>query len=307
MDFRLELDGMKCESCEKTVRRVAEQNGASVSSVDAKSGTVAFSCEEGAIDAIMSGLMEKGYKQRGAGASPRGNPSRVKDYVFSVIAGDGHVSVEASLLNHGIGSAAVLIALGGIAFAALSASVPYSGAYVPLLLLLALGSIATIFSYSHMGCYKSSISCMNGMMVGMTIGMMSGFMFGALVGATNGMFMGSVAGMAVGIVLGGNVGRFCGVMGAMEGVMAGLMGGLMGAMTSVMLINDNLVAFLYLLFGVCIFVMGGLSYMMYREAGPAPERGLAAGFGRFFLSCAALSLIIGMMMVFGPKGLVSYP
>jgi hypothetical protein len=166
--------------------------------------------------------------------------------------------------------------------------------------------VMAAFSYYHMGSFRRYMSCMHGMMVGMTAGMMIGFMVGAIVGATNGMFIGSVAGVAVGIFFGFTLGRFCGVMGAMEGIMAGLMSGTMGAMTSVMMLNDHMMVFLYILLGICGLTVGALSYMMYREAGPAPDVAYSKGFGRFLMLSIYISAAMLIIMMFGPRGAITF-
>jgi len=117
----------------------------------------------------------------------------------------------------------------------------------------------------HIKAYRHTFNCSMGMMVGMTIGMMAGFLLGAIVGATNGMFMGSVFGMFTGMFIGAWSARTCGIMSIMEGLMAGLMGGLMGAMTTVMMLNDNLMIFMPLLVGSIAVIMGGMSVMIYKE------------------------------------------
>jgi hypothetical protein len=88
-------------------------------------------------------------------------------------------------------------------------------------------------------------------------------------------------------------------MGAMEGMMAGLMSGTMGAMTTVMMINDHVLAFMYMLSGICLVMVGGLSYMMFREAGPAPRAGFS--FARFATLSIALGAMMLAVMVYGPK------
>jgi hypothetical protein len=298
---------MTCGSCEKLIERVAQQNGANIREIDAKTGVVALSCEEGTLEGLKKQLAEKGFSERAGDAAPRGNPSRVKAYLSSIIAGEPHVEVESRLVNYALGSTAALVMLGGIGYAAALPSFSSLPAYMPLLVLAILTAVMTVFSYLHMSSYGKGISCNNGMMVGMTMGMISGFMVGALIGATNGMFIGSVAGMGAGIALGGNLGRCCGVMGAMEGVMAGLMAGIMGAMTSIMMLRENLVLFLYILFGACAFVLGGLSYMMYRESGAAPKESLGTGFAGFAGTCALFAIALSLMMVYGPKGVLVYP
>ncbi|MBI5061512.1 MAG: hypothetical protein HZB67_04330 [Candidatus Aenigmarchaeota archaeon] len=118
----------------------------------------------------------------------------------------------------------------------------------------------------HIRAYRHTFNCSLGMMVGMTIGMMAGFLLGAIIGATNGMFMGSVYGMLLGMFIGGWCARNCGIMSIMEGLMAGLMGGLMGAMTTVMMLNDNIVLFMPLLVGSISVIMAGMSVMIYKES-----------------------------------------
>jgi len=237
----------------------------------------------------------------------RGDPKNALRYVKAILAGEQHVQVEARLFNYAIATAAVLVVAGALVYSALLPATPDTAAYLPLFLLTIISAVAIVFSYTHIMHYGKSLSCANGMMVGMIMGMLSGFMAGALLGATNGMFIGSVGGMAVGIVLGGNLGRIVGVMGALEGIMAGLMSGIMGAMTSVMMLNDNLVAFLYISSGLCVFMLGGLSYMMHREAGDAPIQERSVRFREFLLAGIILSLALVGIMLYGPKGPVVYP
>ena len=225
------------------------------------------------------------------------------DYAAAILAGDGKVREESGLLNYAMGSVIALALLFGIAYAAVPRLIP--GAYLPLVLLAIAGSVAIAFSHFHIRCYGNDVACMPGMMAGMTMGMAAGFMVGALVGATNGMFIGCLAGIGVGIALGANLGRPSGVMGGMEGIMAGLMSGTMGPMLSVMMINDNLVPFLYVLFVVCAGILGLLSYMMYKENGGAPKTG--AAFVKFLAAAAILSIATIALMLYGPKGPITYP
>jgi hypothetical protein len=298
---------MTCDSCDRLIRRIAEQGGVAVKEINIREGYVTVLSEEAALEDFRKKIAEKGYTERKEPLSERGNPAKVAKFIGAVIAGDPEVSVETRLFNHALGSLAALVLLGAAFYLTFVKDMPKSQEYAPLLLLAAGASVVTVSSYQHIIHYRKSMSCMNGMMVGMTMGMISGFLVGAVIGATNGMFIGSVAGMAVGIAGGASLGRCCGIMGAMEGIMAGLMAGIMGAMTSVMMINDNLVAFLYILFVICTFVLGGLSYLMYREAGAAPKPVQMPAFSGFLARCTALALMIGLIMVFGPKGPITFP
>jgi len=144
------------------------------------------------------------------------------------------------------------------------------------------------------------------MMVGMTIGMMSGFMLGAIIGATNGMFVGSVAGMLVGMFFGAWAGKWVGIMGLMEGMMAGLMAGLMGAMVSVMMIADNLVPFMYILFASCGVIIAGLSYLIFRESGPLLDEKLVPSFMQLLLFGLIALVFVTALTVFGPKSAIAW-
>ncbi len=299
-EHTLRLSGMTCGACEKVIERVVQKNGGTVDEVDANTGTVRFHSQQERLDSIRGELAQKGFRERD-GEEERGDPARVFGYVRSIIAGEQHVKLENTLLNYAIGSAAFLIFSGSFIYGALLDAFGTPVRAASMLLFIVAAAVLTAYSYAHMSAYRKWMSCANGMMVGMTTGMASGYMVGAILGATNGMFIGSVGGMAVGIAIGLALGRFCGIMGAMEGVMAGLMSGTMGAMTTVMMINDNVIAFMYILVGVCALTIGGLSYMMFREAGPAPRAGFSGGFAVFAWMSIALSAMMLLVIIYGPK------
>ncbi|MBI5223919.1 hypothetical protein HY990_05875 [Candidatus Micrarchaeota archaeon] len=306
-EYRLELNGMSCDSCEKIIRRVADQNQFSIKEIDVKKGTVILDANEAQIDQIKKQLAQKGFPSKTSDDQiERGDPSGVVKYVSSIVARERQVEVETNLINYALGSFLILIILGSLAYSFWLVRLPSASAYLPLIGLSLLGSVLIVLSYYHMLCYRKEMSCTNGMMVGMTVGMIAGFLSGAIIGATNGMFIGSVVGVAIGMGLGGNLGRCCGIMGALEGLMAGLMAGTMGAMLSVMLINDNLIPFMYLLFGASSLILGGLSYMMYREAGVTSKDQLKVNFTGFVLASFLLAGFLILVMFFGPKGPLIY-
>jgi cation transport ATPase len=295
------VEGTSCDSCRTLIERVAAKNGAEVKALDVKTGSASFVCDEEKIDAFKLQLAEKGFRERKAGEEipERGDPGGVIRYVSSILAGKLGTRSENRLLNHAISSAAIMVLLSGAFYKDFFGGSGNPLAFVPILFLTIFCSIAVVFSYYHMKQYRSKMTCTLGMMVGMTVGMMAGFMIGAIVGATNGMFVGSVAGVVAGVWLGGSLGRHCGTMGALEGVMAGLMAGLMGAMTAVMSIGNNILPMLGIISGVSVFTLAGLSYMMYREQGPAP--GEPASFKKFALASLLLAVMITALMLFGPK------
>ncbi|MBI5046256.1 hypothetical protein HZC07_00805 [Candidatus Micrarchaeota archaeon] len=307
-ETKIELNGMSCASCERLIRRVAEKNSIAVNSLDVKTGEVVVFCESEKLEPFKKQLADKGFTEKASDPNfSRGDPKRVKKYISSILAADSEVETESRLFNYSIASTAILFVIGGLVYSYLIApTFQNAAAYLPLFILAVLSSVITVFSYYHMLSYRKNLSCMNGMMIGMTLGMISGFLVGGIIGATNGMFVGSVAGIFVGAVFGVNVGKCCGIMGALEGLMAALMAGVMGAMTSVMLIRDNLVLFLYILFGISSVILGGLSYMMYRESEGEPTQ-TKVNFGDFLIEAILLAGFIIAIVLYGPRGTLIYP
>lgn len=301
----MNLDGTSCTSCEKIVQKVIEQNGGNLISINTKTGETKFSADEEKIEEIRKQLLAKGFGQRGE--EERGNFKKIIEYAQAVLEGKKTVENETRLFNYALGTIAILFTTLAVVYYLFGEKIVNFDKYVPLVGMTILSVVSIVFSYHHMKCYKKGLSCTNGMMIGMTIGMVGGFLSGAIIGATNGMFFGSVAGVLIGVILGFDLGKHCGIMGALEGLMAGLMSGTMGAMLSVMMINDNLIAFLYFLLGVCATILGGLSYMMHREASAIDAERGRINFPGFVIFCAALASILLMIMIFGPKSAIVYP
>lgn len=305
----MNLSGMSCESCEKLIARAAEKVGVKTLEVDSKSGKAVFLLDEAVIPELKKSLAEKGFNERDDSIydEQRGDLKNVFTFINGVISGMDGFKAEHQVSVYGLVSFAVITVVFALFFNIVSPQLNNAAAYIPLLFLAIVTSVTAFISFFHMRCYRNGLSCTNGMMVGMTTGMMTSFMAGALVGATNGMFIGSVFGTFIGILFGFSLGKYSGVMGAMEGIMAGLMAGTMGAMLSVMMLNDNLLIFLFLLAGLCVFTLGGLSYMMHREAGSAKHEALNANLGLFIFVSFAFTALLFAVMLYGPKGPVTYP
>ncbi len=313
-EHKLEISGLSCGSCERIIERLAEKSGMKVKEIDGNTGRVVVDVPDasggrqgGDINGFKAELAERGFFEKGQGAGQRGDFSRFAKFISSVVGGGENVAAESRLLNSALASFAGLLFASTGFYTLFLRGQANNLEYAPILFLTAVACALTVFSYFHASCYRKLLNCQNGMMVGMTMGMVPGFMVGAILGATNGMFIGSVAGMLFGMGLGYKLGKCCGIMGAMEGIMAGMMAGTMGAMLSVMMLRDNLVLFLGILFLSCSAVMAGLSYMLYREQGSAPEGGLAVG-GKEFFFYALLMFILVLAVIFaGPKAALVYP
>ncbi|MFH1520321.1 MAG: cation transporter [Candidatus Micrarchaeota archaeon] len=304
-EYELKLKGMTCGSCETLVERAITQQGGELCEINASEGKVKLRCDENRLEEIKQKLAEKGFAEKND--HQRGRPERVIEYISNIFQGKPQTAVESRLAEYVIGSGALMMILTAIFFIVYPASFQTVRPYMLLFVLLYGGVNMILFSYYHIKCYWKNMNCSNGMMVGMTVGMMSGFLAGALVGATNGMFLGSIIGMVFGIAPGLALGKHSGIMGAMEGIMAGIMAGTMGAMLSVMMINDNMILFLYILFGLCAVMIGGLSYMMHREAGETPIKEFKVKFATFFLVALAVTILMAVIMMYGPKNGLIYP
>ncbi len=304
-DITLALDGMRCTSCEKLIMRAAESQQVQVTHINIPDGLLTFSCNEEKLEAFKAALREKGFTEKTAdarnGELERGSYARVYSFALNIIGGRKEFAYEAALFNTSLLALLMLsIGIGALFFLNI---VPRP--YLPLALLSVVGSVALTYTYTHATSYRGAMSCMNGMMSGMTLGMIGGFLAGLLIGATNGMFIGSIAGMLVGIKLGLGSGRLCGVMGAMEGIMGGFMAGIMGAMTSVMMLNDNMLLFIYISFGIGVVILGGLSYMFYREGGVvAQPRTVRTDV--FVMAALQLALFLILVMLYAPKGPLTF-
>src|SRR3989338_4542711 len=301
-EYRLELSGMTCGACEKIIEKIVSRNGAAVNEIDANAGFVRITSEEHVLGRIKKELGDRGFKEKGSEDTARGDPERVFAYIGSIVRMDKSVGAEATLINYAIACAIISGLAVALAYFLFLKDLPNSIGYAPILLLSVFAAVTTTFSYNHAKCYSDGISCTNGMMVGMIIGMIPGFMIGAIAGATNGIFIGSIAGMLAGIVLGVKAGKCCGIMGALEGVMAGLMAGLMGAMLSVMALNDNLIAFLYIIFGISGATLFGMSYLLHREIGGREAAHVKTSIVKFVGTGLLLTILLVVLMFFGPKG-----
>jgi len=274
-----------------------------------KAGKITIECEPGDEVEITKAVREKGYGlsttplESKAGSEGKSSLETAKNFFSSVINGKNGFEIERTLLENTLLSFFLIIGA-EILFAVILTSFGKTvlETYKWLFLLLAVGVSANAFAVWHSIAYRKEFTCGSGMMVGMTLGMMSGFMIGALVAASNGMFVGSVVGIAVGMLVGGYCGYCCGIMGLLEGLMAGIMAGIMGAMTAIMLLNDHMLEFLFILFGACTIVLAGLSYMIYKEAGgEGSKTSLPSGLTLVLIN-VGMALLIVLIMVLGPKG-----
>lgn len=317
MQYTYYVKGFECEACAKAISKiVAHFPGAALVHSEQATGKIIIECSENDVREIVKETAERGYylsaePLKNASAVERLNAVQTGEKSAFALAGkflggivndhEGY-ALERYLLETTLLSFFLIIGVEIFVSIFLVGSSFDLSRYKWLFILSAIGIASVAYTAWHAIAYRRDFSCMGGMMVGMTIGMMGGFLTGALLAASNGMFVGAVVGMAIGMLVGAYTGYCCGIMGLLEGLMAGLMGGIMGAMTTIMLLNDHLLEFLFILFGACALVLGGLSYMIYKEAGGLGNEGkLPSGLTLVLLNVLAALLIVAVM-VFVPKG-----
>ncbi|MBI4044033.1 MAG: hypothetical protein HY393_04485 [Candidatus Diapherotrites archaeon] len=299
VSFELRVQNLSCEACAKVLQRVLRRAGnASLEWVSGDAKSIRVSCDEKQVEHVKRVLREYKYLDESSGAGA----------FWHVVKGVFH-GLPAFRAEHVLVTRCIV--LFGVLFVFLAVAqnvvlARFAGEKLwPVLVLIPFGISLNVGALWHARLLQNYCACNTGMMLGMTIGMMSGFMLGAILGATNGMFVGSVAGMLVGMFLGAYAAGFAGIMGIMEGMLAGLMAGVMGAMLSVMMVTDHLVLFLYVLFFLCALILAGLSYLVYKEAGPLLESSVPGWSELIVQGLIVLVFVVGLA-VFGPKSPIAW-
>ncbi|MBI2675760.1 MAG: heavy metal translocating P-type ATPase [Candidatus Aenigmarchaeota archaeon] len=312
------IKGMHCDSCVKTLRKaIGSVAGVKDVNIDLNTGKamVEYDPENTTMKAITSAVETNGYKAVFGGNPNGGEPSVQMSGldIFSHLFFDKtRFHAERGMLRIAVLTFVALSALEIVAYYAFFVNNPAFAArnYGTYIFYLILAVTLTGSALWHLDAYRKKVTCQTGMMMGMTLGMLSGFLLGAIVGATNGMFAGSAFGMIVGMLFGVYGGRCCGIMGIMEGLMAGFMGGIMGAMTTIMLINDNMLLFFPLIFSSSAIILTGLTYMIYKDynhgmIGKANPNDLQShSFSIFITFAFSLTMATTWIIVYGPRSVL---
>ncbi|HII38664.1 TPA: cation transporter [Candidatus Micrarchaeota archaeon] len=309
--------GIECSSCRAVIGKAVSALGARLVSLDPVSGAITIECNPEQLGSIKEAVVAKGYALRlapAACASPLLQPlasqtektafHRAKKMAKGVLGFSPAYKLESALLRNALLSFFLLLAFEALAFLAFFSPNQSLNGWLPFILLIVFSTVLSVAAFWHVRTYRAHFNCMTGMMVGMTVGMIPGFLIGAIVGATNGMFVGSLVGMLVGMIAGAWCGSCAGVMGVMEGMMAGVMSGTMGAMLSVMMLSDNLLPFLAILSAVFAAIGGGLSYLVYKEAGGKLGDVVPVSFISFFGMCLLIAFGVTLIILYGPAAAV---
>ncbi len=66
MRIEMDIEGMSCPGCERTVSRIIERNGGSVELVSAREGKAVFTISDvDSVENIVREIQEKGYRVMG--------------------------------------------------------------------------------------------------------------------------------------------------------------------------------------------------------------------------------------------------
>ena len=135
-EYRLELGGMTCGSCERIIEKVAGRNGAQVIEMDSGKGRVVISAEESSIGTIKEELAKRGFPEKSASQGvQRGKLRNVLGYIKAVFSVDDGFEQEARLVNHAIAAAIILAAINAAIYLTLIHGQEGSAKFVPLLAL----------------------------------------------------------------------------------------------------------------------------------------------------------------------------
>lgn len=262
MKTRLFSPDIECDSCVKVLTRVLKNNK-DVADFNITTSYIDLTyVKKDALKHVMQSIREKGYN---VSTSPIERPpiiERFKDFLKD----KKKYRIEWRMLKYLVYMLLIAIVLQGIFVFVMNTYSPgFIATYLPWLMYLTVSVVFLGGAIWHFKAYRTTITCMTGMMIGMTIGMQTGMLIGAVIGITNGFFWGATVGMLLGSIVGMTTGSCCGIMGVIEGLMAGIMGGTMGAMITVMMFNNNIQYFLPLFIVLNIIVLIGFSYMLFEE------------------------------------------
>ncbi|MBS3142405.1 cation transporter [Candidatus Woesearchaeota archaeon] len=288
-----------CGSCTKVIKRSLEKYPHVESIAFGKDSITVVHAQELPSEDLLRTIHERGFRADFEPFTRKTFRERFRDFREN----KEKYSVEYSMIQYSIITFFLLMAIEAVTYLALYRSQPgFLERYGIWALYLNLAIVSIGAAIWHFKSYRGEVSTMVGMMIGMTFGMQSGFLIGVIFGATNGMFTGTMIAMLSATLIGWYNGKCCGIMGILEGMMAGTMGGIMGAMTGVMLFADHILLFMPFFMIITLFVVWGLSYMLYEEfVEDNPKvKVQPTAFTTFFSYCFLAAVIFFTIMIYGP-------
>ena len=285
---------IECDSCVKLISKKLVREGIKDFSVSGDAVTV----QEAQTTKTIKLINDLGYRASTEPFERKTFKERIKHFKENK-----HLyEIERTGLQHSLSIFLIITAVLGLAYIGLFRFQPaFLSTYGWWLLYLVLTVTTIGIGLWHFYAYRAKVTCMTGMMIGMTFGMQTGMMLGAIIGATNGFFYGAMAGMITGTFIGIVTGKCCGVMGVMEGAMAGVMGGTMGPMITVMMFSDHVLLFMPLYMLINIFIVAGMSYMLYEEVVEGKQvMRTPIDFATLAAASIIVTVALAALIVYGP-------
>jgi copper chaperone CopZ len=301
MKTTLYVQDIECESCTRLVERgLKTLQGINEYTIQKDSVLIDYDPSLLKEEAIIEAIASRGYAASRYPLNKMSFKRRFKDFLEN----RHKYVVERRMLFISLLSFLALLLLDAVMYGLFFRNTPgFLEQSWQWFLYLDITVVSIAASIWHLKAYRGAITSMTGMMLGMTLGMQAGFMIGAVIGASNGMFVGSMVGMLGGVGLGIYGGKDTGIMGALQGMMSGLMGGTMGAMLTVMMMTDNVLLFMPVFMLINVAIMWGMSYMVYEEVvEDKTVQIVPTDFTTFFSYVFVFAVILGLIMVYGPKG-----
>lgn len=303
MTKEIYVPDIECDSCVKLIRKKLEKNN--INNFSITNDAVILKGESVNSEKIIELINSMGYRASNEPFERKSFSERLRHFKEN----KQSYKIERIGLNYSLGIFLSLSLLAILSYFMIFNKNPgFLGTYGWWIFYLIISVTSIVFATWYYTAYRAKVTCMTGMMIGMTFGMQTGMMIGAIIGATNGFFWGAMVGVVLGTTIGILTGKCCGVMGVMEGAMAGVMGGTMGPMITVMMFSDNVLWFMPLYMLINIFIIAGLSYMLYEEVVEGKKVKIKPLDGTTLIAVSIIiTTLLTILMVYGPSSsLISF-
>ncbi|MBR9700439.1 hypothetical protein GOV11_01075 [Candidatus Woesearchaeota archaeon] len=299
MKTRLYSPDIECDSCVKVLNRMLKkERGITDFKITTEYIDLSYD-KKLKLKLLMKRIKEKGYR---VSSRPMDRP-QIRERIGEFLTDRKKYMIEWRMLKYmTVTLIFALVLQGAFAYMMDGLRPGFMAAYWPWLTYLTFSTVFISAAVWHFLAYRTTVTCMTGMMIGMTIGMQTGMLVGAVLGVTNGFFWGAMVGMLSGSIIGAWTGNCCGIMGIMEGLMSGIMGGTMGAMITVMMVFDHIHWFMPVYVFLNLLILVGFSYMLFEELVEGKDVAVKpASFPAFLAACLGALALLTALVVFLPK------
>ncbi|MEM3372687.1 MAG: hypothetical protein QXF76_00520 [Candidatus Anstonellales archaeon] len=250
--YELKLNSIKCSACSAVISKLAQKYNAKILEIDDVNGRVKISANSDYDFHILKRELEnKLYAE-----------ISIRDFIInSFLKKDGFEDEYYKLIEFLI--TILLMSIISSLFMIFNLIPATQQNFIIFILLIYSVSFSNTVS-NYLDKFHQKIDCNKAMMCGMTLSMTIGMIFGGLIAISNGLFYGSIIGTTLGLIYG--IKHSCRyAMAHIESVIGAFMGGTMGAMLTIMLLYDNLFAFLIFMAIIHFLALTLLSYLLKKD------------------------------------------